>query len=81
MYRKDRKKEGGWNIVYIFLIIGLKRVKILIFKYIEVLVIVMKINNKDFLLIGVYRLFEVMGKDYYLIMEGEFNLWFMLVEL
>lgn len=48
--------------------------KILIFKYIEVLVIVMKINNKDFLLIGVYRLFKVMGKDYYLIMEGEFNL-------
>ena len=51
------------------------------FKHIEVLAIEMKINNKDFLLIGAYRPPKVTGKDYYLTMEGALNSWFMWAEL
>ena len=72
-YRKDRKKQGGRLIVYISSTIASKTVKTPTFKHIEVLAIEMKINNKDLLLIGEYRPPKVMGKDYYLTMEGELN--------
>ena len=74
IYRKDRAKGGGGLMAFFSSKLISRRAKLpKQYKLIEVLAINATINNNDVLFVGIYRPPKVVGSNYYLKLEEEFN--------